>query len=156
MFASSQTGLRNGGIPKEHKSLLMKGKGNLESKKGSPQPSKPSRGDSPSVAQTKSNGLPLIRDSVGNYGLSLSAKDVLTASWRTGTTKQYETSLTKWLSYCNENAVDVFRPSTNQGVEILVTLFRFGLRYSAANTALSALSSIVNLSDGSKFGEVAA
>ena len=75
------------------------------------------------------------------------------ASWRTGTTKQYQTYLTKWLSYCSENADDVFRPGINQGVEFLVTLFRSGLGYSAVNTARSALSSIVTLNDGSKFGE---
>ena len=83
------------------------GKGNLESQKGSSQASKPSRGDSPSVAQAQSYGLHLIRDSLDNYGPSLSAKEVLMASWRTGNTKQYQTYLTKWLSYCNENAVDV-------------------------------------------------
>ena len=108
------------------------------------------RGDSPSVAQAQPYGLPLIRDSLD---LSLSAKEVLMGSWRTGTTKQYQTYLTKWLSYCNEYAVDVFRSGVNQGVEFLVTLFRTGLDYSAVNTARSALSSIVTLNDGTKFGE---
>ena len=64
------------------------------------------------------------------------------ASWRPETTKQYQTYLTKWLSYCHENAVDVFRPGVNQGVEFLVTLFSSGLGYSA-----------VTLNDGSKFGQ---
>ena len=105
------------------------------------------------MAQAQSYGFPLIRDRLDNYDLSLSAKEVLMALWRTGTTKQYQTYLTKWLSYCNENAVDVFRPGINQGVEFLVTLFRSGLGYSAVNTARYALSSIVTLNDGSKFGE---
>ena len=39
----------------------------IESKKGSPQASKPSRGDSHSVVQAQSHGLPLIRDSLDNY-----------------------------------------------------------------------------------------
>ena len=61
------------------------------------QASKPSRGDSPSVAQAQSYGFPLIRDSLDTYDLSLSAKEGLTASWRTATTKQYQTYLTKLL-----------------------------------------------------------
>ena len=69
------------------------------------------------------------------------------ASWRTGTTKQYHTYLKKWLLYCKENAVDVFRPGVTQGVEFLVSLFHSGLGYSAVNTARSALSSIIILSE---------
>ena len=92
------------------------GKSNLEIQKGSPQASKPSRRDSPSVAQAQSYGLPLIRDSLDTYDLSLSAKEVLMASWRPETTKPNQTYLTKWLSYCHENAVDDFRPGVNQGV----------------------------------------
>ena len=77
------------------------------------------------------------------------AQEVLMASWRTGTTKQYHTYLKKWLLYCKENAADVFQP----GVEFLVSLFRPRLGYSAVNTDRSALSSIIILSDGSKFAE---
>ena len=137
MLASSQTGLR------QSNTNVNEGEGNLESQKGSPQDSKLSRGDSPFVAQAQSCGLPLNRDSLDNYGVSLSAKEVLMASWRTGTTKQYQAHLTKRLSYCNENAVNVtvFRPGINQGVEFLETLFRSGLGCS------------VTLNDGSKFGE---
>ena len=105
------------------------------------------------MEQAHPNGVLLIRDSLDSYGLSPSPQEVLMASWRTGTTKQYHTYLKKWLLYCKENAVDVFRPGVNQGVEFLVSLFRSGLGYSAVNTARSALSSIIILSDGSKFGE---
>ena len=105
------------------------------------------------MEQAHPNGVLLIRDSLDNYGLSPSAQKVLMASWRTGTTKQYHTYLKRWLLYCKENAVDVFRPGVNKGVEFLVSLFRSGLAYSAVNTARSALSSIIILSDGSKFGE---
>ena len=75
------------------------------------------------------------------------------ASWRTGTTKQYHTYLKKWLLYCKENAVDVFQPGVTQGVESLVSLFHSRLGYSAVNTDRSPLSSIIILSDGSKFAE---
>ena len=102
------------------------------------------------MEQAHTNGVPFIRGSLDNCGLSPSAQEVLMASWRTGTTKQYQTYLKKRLSYCTENAVDVFWPGVTQGVEFLVSLFRSGLGYSAVNTALS---STIILGDGSKFGE---
>ena len=80
------------------------------------------------MEQAHTNGVPLIRVSLDNYGLSPSAQEVLMASWRTGTTKQYQTYLKKWLSYCKENAVDVFRPGVTQGVEFLVSRFSFRFR----------------------------
>ena len=76
------------------------------------------------MEQAHSNGVPPIRDSLDNYGLSPSAQEVLMASWRTGTTKQWPYQ--RYLSYCKENAVDVFRPGVTQGVEFLVSLFRSG------------------------------
>ena len=82
-----------------------------------------------------------------------SAQEVLMASWRTGTTKQYHTYLKKWLRCCKEHAVDAFRPGVTQCVEFLVSQFRSGLGYSAVNRARSLLSSIIILSDGSKFAE---
>ena len=105
------------------------------------------------MEQAHPNGVLLVRDSLDNYGLSPSAQEVLMASWKTGTTKQYHTYLKKWLLYYKENAVDVFRPGVTQGVEFLVSLFRSSLGYSAVNTARSALSSIITLSDRSIFGE---
>ena len=80
------------------------------------------------MEQAHTNGVPLIRVSLDNYGLSPSAQEVLMASWRTGTTKQYQTYLKKWLSYCKENAVDVFRPGVTQGVEFFVSRFSFRFR----------------------------
>ena len=75
------------------------------------------------------------------------------ASWRTGTCKQYETYLRRWLDYCHNNGVDVFQPELNRAIEFLVLLYHSGLGYSAVNTARSALSSIIILDNGLKFGE---
>ena len=59
------------------------------------------------MEQPHTNGVPFIRGSLDNCGLSPSAHEVLMASWRTGTTKQYQTYLKKRLSYCTENATVV-------------------------------------------------
>lgn len=38
-------------------------------------------------------GLSLIRQTLTGHGISTKAKDIIMASWRTGTTKQYEVYL---------------------------------------------------------------
>lgn len=104
------------------------------------------------MEQTKPLGLPLIRERLDKYNLSANAKDVLMASWRKGTTKQYKVYLDRWQQFCHEREIDVFQPDIGQGVEFLVSLFTSGLGYSAVNTARSALFSTIMLKGGGKFG----
>jgi len=114
---------------------------------------KPSQGKSSNLAQAESPRVSLIREGLNKYALSPAAKDVLMASWREGTSKQYHTYLSKWNQYCQDNSINVFQPGVTNGIEFLVFLYKSGLGYSAVNTARSALSSILVLEDGVKFGE---
>ena len=59
---------------------------------------KSSRGSTPNLAQTEPPSLSLIMESLGKYNLSSSAKDVLMASWREGSSKQYHTYLKRRIS----------------------------------------------------------
>ena len=72
---------------------------------------------SPDVAKTEPSGLPLIRKSLEQYKLSSSAKDILMASCRAGTTKQYQTYLAKWQAFCNEHRLDTFAPGIENAIE---------------------------------------
>ena len=105
------------------------------------------------MAQTVLPSLSLIRESLGKYNLSSSAKDVLMASWREGTSKQYHTYLERWRQYCDDKDIDLFQPRVHNGVEFLVSLYKAGLGYSAVNTARSALSSLLILENNKKFGD---
>ena len=75
------------------------------------------------------------------------------ASWRSGTTKQYQTYLAKWQAFCNEHKLDTFAPGIENAIEFLVSLYNSGLGYSAINTARSALSTVLILQNRRKFGE---
>jgi hypothetical protein len=75
------------------------------------------------------------------------------SSWRAGTSKQYNTYLNKWAQYCDQNKLSKFNPGLDEAIEFLTLLFESGLGYSALNTARSALSSILPLMEGVKFGE---
>ena len=121
-------------------------------KSPSPTPSTPQDGSS-FACQPSSFGVPLIRESLNQHDLSDITKDVLLASWRTGTIKQYRTYLNKWQQYCQEKNLDVFNPGVDNAIEFLSSLFQSGLGYSAINTARSALSTILILDNGMKFGE---
>ena len=124
-----------------------------QSRKGPTPVSKSSRGSTPNLAQTEPSSLSLIRESLGKYNLSSSAKDVLMASWRDGTSEQYHTYLKRWRQYCDDKDIDLFQPGVHNGVEFLVSLYNAGLGYSAVNTARSALSSLLILENNEKFGD---
>ncbi len=151
----------NSGHPRlAYSELVSKGNANAaktssasESTRKSASPTRSAKPSSSNTPQTQSAGVPLIREALNQYNLSENAKSILMASWRTGTTKQYKTYLTKWEFYCKANGLDVFKPGLEQAVDFLSYLFQEGLGYSGVNTARSALSTILALQDGFKFGE---
>ena len=70
---------------------------------------------------------------------------------REGTSKQYQTYLSKWQQYCRERNINIFEPGITNGIEFIVSLYKAGLGKSAINTARSALSSVVAVKDRVKF-----
>lgn len=68
-------------------------------------------------------------------------------SWRGATKKQYQVYFKKWEKYCDTHNVNLHCANINHVVEFLTALFQSGLSYSALNTARSALSSFIILSD---------
>lgn len=81
-------------------------------------------------------------------GLSSMACDIVMASWRSSTCKQYQSYLARWATYCNEHNLTTSQISLNNGIEFLADLYQRGLGYSAINTARSALSTIISTPNG--------
>ena len=96
--------------------------------------------------------MSLIRETLNQHTLSDTTKVIL-ASWREGTLKQYQTYLNKWEKYCSERGLNIFNASVDEAIEFLTFLLQSGLGYSALNTARSALSLLLPVTDGIKFGE---
>ena len=85
-----------------------------------------------------------IRRSFQTQELSEQAIEMLLKGWSTGTKKQYEPYIAKFLRYCTERCLDPFQASVSTVVEFLVHMFHdTGVKYSAINTARSALSSFL-------------
>ena len=83
-------------------------------------------------------------------GLSERSVDIITASWRLGTQKQYIVYVKQWNKFCLTRGLNRFQTHVNSVVEFLSELFYVGkLSNSAINTARSALSSFVMLTDRS-------
>ncbi len=85
--------------------------------------------------------------------ISTTAKEVIMASWREGTKKQYCTYLTKWKQFCDERNINWLDAEVEQGIDFLAYLFEQKLSYSAINSARSALSALLTPKDGMAFGE---
>ena len=76
------------------------------------------------MAQNESSGASLIRKSLNRYDLSSTAQEILMASWRSGTTKQYRTYLNKRKNYCFKHEVDLSNPDLKHPIEFLVSLYK--------------------------------
>ena len=115
-------------------------------------PAEPSRPNPPSTQTPLSPGLPLIREKLNHHNISTTATDIILASWRAGTNKQYQVYLKRWEQFCQSKGVDTFEVTVENGIDSLATLFSSGLGYSAINTARSALSSVLLLPNNTTFG----
>ena len=78
--------------------------------------------------------------------------NILMASWKESTKKQYGTYIAKWNIFCNANDIEPVTPSLRNVTDFLTELSEQGLGYSALNTARSALSNLIFL-DGRPVGE---
>ena len=106
----------------------------------------------PAAQETPPNGMSCVRGAFSRYNFSEEVTDVLLASWRSGTQKQYQTYLNKWMAFCGERKIAYYSPPLNEALQFLVRLFNQGLSYSALNIARSALSAIIITEGGESFG----
>ena len=83
--------------------------------------------------------------------MSQKATDIM-ASWRSGTSKQYQTYLKRGEKYCQSNGFGKFEATKENRIDFLATLFSTGLGYSAINTARLALLSVLVLPKKLTFG----
>ena len=96
--------------------------------------------------------MPLIWEQLNNTKISTAAQEIIMASWRTGTSKQYHTYLSRWKRFCDQRQINHSDASVENGIDFLALLFQDGLGYSAINTARSALSTVLNTTSHTSFG----
>ena len=86
-----------------------------------------------------------VQQQLVGLGFTERSIKVITASWREGTTAQYQSDLKKWIEFCKEKKCNVLSPDLPVVLDFLSILHENGLSYSTVNTAKSMLSSIPEL-----------
>jgi len=89
--------------------------------------------------------MSLVSSAPLTSGLSDKTLEVIMASWRPATCKQYSVYLNRWKEFCGKHHIDIFSPTVQQVLTFLTDLFEANASYSSVNTARSALSTIVTL-----------
>lgn len=95
--------------------------------------------------------LQVMRQHFENRGLSRRTVDIITASWRASTCKQYQVYITQWRRFCHSRNTSYLQAEVETVLEFLSSLFHDrNLSYSAINTARSALSTFLILVDSNQ------
>ena len=99
-----------------------------------------SRCEAPPSTMLNPRRLQIVSKQLSAKELPAKTLDIIMASWRTSTQKNYSSILRQWLSFCFERDFDSSVPSVTTVLEFLTTLYERGIGYSQINKARSALS----------------
>ena len=69
------------------------------------------RRDPSNIQQVVPDGSSLIRENLEDKNLSTAAQDIIMASWRKGTTKQYRLYLLRWTDFCQRENLSPYTRS---------------------------------------------
>ena len=92
-----------------------------------------------------------VRQKLESQGVTGEPLDMISASWRESTHKQYQTYVKAWLSFCANHSINVLQPYLQDILEFFIAQSK-KLGYSAVNTARSALSTFITI-DGLNSGD---
>ena len=109
---------------------------------------------SPPAQKAAADGMSCFRSSFNRRGLPPNVTELLIASWREGTKAQYSCYIKRWMDFCDRKQCDPYSQNEIVILEFLTDLFEKGLGYSAINTARSALSSLLDCSNGCSAGKL--
>lgn len=73
-------------------------------------------------------------------GVSKRASDLMLAGWSKGANSTYQSSWSKWSSWCITRELDPFSTDVQFFLDFLAELFEQGLQYRSINTVRSAVS----------------
>ena len=104
-----------------------------------PAPAINSRG-TPHPETHKTDGMSLIQQQLRSRGISTAGTDIIMASWRPATAKQYQPHVSRWLQFCNMRHIDPITPTVTDIVNFLSDSFHRSVGYESVNTARGALS----------------
>ena len=103
------------------------------------------KGATSTAQKTSASSSTYLREAFKARGFQAKTCELLCASWREGTQKQYDVYIKKWQQFCAERQADPLHSTVEVILDFLTDLYDKGFSYSAINSARSALSSYVYL-----------
>ncbi|KAH3806244.1 uncharacterized protein LOC127860415 [Dreissena polymorpha] len=103
--------------------------------------------------QTPVSCFSIIRKSFEDRQIPKRAVDIMLASWKPSTQKQYSVYIRRWFLFCSKREINTLQVTVNDVLDFLTQLFDSGLSYDTINIARSALSSLGFLLDGFVVGQ---
>jgi len=73
--------------------------------------------------------MEIINNQLKTKGFSKKARKLLSASWRSGTQKDYKEKFRKFNSWCDQWKIDPYQASLEDCANFLTSLFEKGLQY---------------------------
>ena len=90
-------------------------------------------GTSPLEGQLTPSHMDIIRRSLADRGLSDDAITIISASWASGTDKQYTSAWKKWCRWCEKRKIDLLQATVDEVVNFLSQSLAEGKSYSTVN-----------------------
>ena len=94
-----------------------------------------------------------LRESLNSQGLSGQATELILNSWRSKTSKSYDSLFGRWNRWCSERGLDPFSGPISEVANFLASLYQEGYQYNSVNAYHSAISSVHDRADGVPVGQ---
>ena len=104
-----------------------------------------SQSQTPISRKAATDGGSIIWEKYRKLGYSENRRNILFASWRPGTLKNYSKYIDLWKQFASMNSFDIFSNRIQNVSDFLLKLFSDRHSYSQINTASNALSSTITI-----------
>ena len=94
-----------------------------------------------------------LRESLNSQGLSGQATELILNSWRSKTSRSYDSLFGRWNRWCSERGSDPFSGPISEVANFLASLYKEGYQYNLVNAYRSAISSVHDKADGVPVGQ---
>ena len=94
-----------------------------------------------------------LRESLSSQGLSGQATELILNSWRSKTSRSYDSLFGRWNRWCSERGSDPFSGPISEVANFLASLYKEGYQYNSVNAYRSAISSVHDKADGVPVGQ---
>ena len=88
-----------------------------------------------------------------NDGLSKESIDITMSSWRSNTSKKYNTYIKQLIEFCEKSNRDFQNTTIKDGLDFLTNLFKHSKHYSKISCVQSVLSLFINTGNNVEFGK---